>query len=317
MQRFVVSRRFGRDSELTSALSIPNTPTSSSKATRTHSRRSSTPIHLTSKTSENLSSYTTTSGLGLDSFVSLQFVTTPSPTTSYATLSTSSSVRPQPPATYFDTRLYPPPSSPVTEPQPLSTSTFNPPIVSVVLVSSGIALITLAICVLFYRCSCAAAHESENYHQNAKESPMFGGNGVNTEKYTVMGSLDSWESMQASLAHGMGRMPQVATPYTRQSLSPSSGTVTRIDGSTSRWNMVPGCERLTVILRVLLLSYQKLVIRTILSALGMLGTLAPVRPTLGAINYTVHLITQQGKPVLPAHHSRSRHMHPLEMLWRL
>lgn len=232
MQRFVPSwhlaERVEPELHLSSSLVIADT-SRSAKATKTQSHRTRA-ARSTSKTTDVPSPYTATSGL--NSLTPFQLVTVSSSSTTYATLSTRSpSIVPQPPATYFGTRVYSHPPSQVTVPQ--SSTAFNPPIVSVALVCSGMALVALAICVSVYRCSCASAREGEKYHYNTRDSPLFGGSGMNSEKYTAMGSLDSWESMQASLAHGMGRMPPAATYLTAQNSFPSSDSATGIKLSGS------------------------------------------------------------------------------------
>jgi hypothetical protein len=240
MQRPVLSwrlvERVEPDLHLSSSLAIADTSLPE-KATKTQSHHRTRTAR--SKTTDTLSPNTTTSGL--NSFTPFELVTASSTSTTFSTLSTRSPlIKPQPPATYFGTRIYSQPSSPAAAFQ--SSATFNPPIISVALVCSGIALVALVICVSVYRCS--SARETEKYHYNAKESPIFGGRGMNSEKYTVMGSLDSWESLQASLAHGMGRMPPAATPLTAQNLSPSPGSAPETNVSASGRNAVTQRKRL-------------------------------------------------------------------------
>lgn len=236
MQRFIpgwrLAGRIEPDSE-------PSTISSTSKAIKTRHRTRTTRSTTSIGTTEALSFHSATPGL--DAFTPLQLVTESSTSTTFSELSTSpSSTRAQPPETYFGTRIYSYPSSPLASPvtDPQSLVAFSPPVISVALVCSGTALIALVICVSLYRCSCAATRERENDHHNVKESPLFGGRDMNSEKYTVMGSLDSWESLQASLAHGMGRMPQAATSQSPQNTCPSSDPLTGMNECS--WGVATG-----------------------------------------------------------------------------
>lgn len=137
-----------------------------------------------------------------------------------STASIQNPTSPPPPQTYLGTRVYSQPTPPPPSYRP-SPAPFHPPLLSVALVCSGGALILLVFSIFLRRHCCGTSDSFKEDRDKDKESPMFGGEGTAyDEKYTVMGSLDSWDSMQASLSKGMGRMsiPVDLQPQTRPSL---------------------------------------------------------------------------------------------------
>ncbi|KAF8319312.1 hypothetical protein DL93DRAFT_2164530 [Clavulina sp. PMI_390] len=108
-----------------------------------------------------------------------------------------------PPQTYLGTRIYSEPTPPASY-TPAEASPSHPPIVSVALVCCGVVIIVFGVCIVLRRWCCLDSEEY-GYQDNAKESPIFGGGSTPyDEKFTIMGSMDSWGSIQADLTKGMG-----------------------------------------------------------------------------------------------------------------
>lgn len=139
------------------------------------------------------------------------------PATSVAatpTLSSSNEV----PQTSFVTAVYSQPTAPPSpSPVPDTSSNTEPiaekiPILSIALIAGGATLLGLIILFRLGVCCVSTKRKKvvpDSYYDDIKESPLFGGSehpAHDEEKFIEMGSIDTWNNMQASLGHGMGRM---------------------------------------------------------------------------------------------------------------